>query len=42
MKQAIINTIAEIWVANGGDSDGIVWCWRDIKEAVEEIEKDSQ
>lgn len=32
----LIAEIARVWVAGGGDSDGIDWCHRRIKEAVAE------
>jgi hypothetical protein len=33
--EQLIEAMAELWVSNGGDADGIVWCWHRIKEAVE-------
>lgn len=33
--EQLIEAMAELWVNNGGDADGIDWCWHRIKEAVE-------
>ena len=33
----LINHIAHIWVANGGDAEGIDWTWRLIRDRVAEI-----
>ena len=33
----LIETIAEIWVENGGDADGIEWCREEIKEKITAI-----
>ncbi len=35
----LIDAVAELWVENGGDADGIAWCFQKIKEAVEELTK---
>jgi len=32
----LINEMAELWVVNGGDAEGISWCWQRIQQAVEE------
>ena len=34
-----IQAIAELWVTMGGDSEGIAWCWGDVREAVKELER---
>ena len=34
-----IEAIATLWVDNGGDSEGIEWCWKKIKDKVNEIIK---
>ena len=33
--QQLSDYIASLWVENGGDAEGIAWCWGRIKEAVE-------
>lgn len=33
--EQLIDEIATLWVKNGGDAEGIVWCWKRIQEAVE-------
>jgi len=33
----LIRAMAELWVENGGDSEGIFWSWSKIQKAVEEI-----
>jgi len=35
--EALIDLIAGIWVANGGDADGLDWCYSKLKLKV--IEK---
>ena len=34
----LIGYVAQIWVDNGGDAEGIDWCYRQIKERVAELE----
>lgn len=36
----LIDEVAKFWVENGGDADGIAFCWAKIKEAVEDILND--
>ena len=37
--ERLIAEVARVWVDGGGDAEGINWCYRRIKEAVEaEIE----
>lgn len=38
----LIKIIAEIWVANGGDSDGFLYSFLRIKNKIEEIERESE
>ena len=33
--ERLIDEVATIWVENGGDAEGIAWCWKRIQEAVE-------
>lgn len=33
-ENELIQTIAQIWVNNGGDAEGFNWCWLSIKEAI--------
>ena len=33
--QELIKLIAEIWVCNGGDSDGFGWCYDKILKEIE-------
>jgi hypothetical protein len=33
--EQLIDAVATLWVENGGDTEGIQWCWRKISEAVE-------
>lgn len=32
--EKLIDAVAELWVANGGDEDGILWCVNKIAMAV--------
>lgn len=32
--EQLIDEVARIWVAGGGDVEGLEWCWRQIREAV--------
>jgi len=36
--EKLIDLVAQVWFENGGDSEGIVWCWEKIKERVKELE----
>jgi len=38
----LVNEIAQLWVGSGGDSEGVVWLWRAIKDRVQEIEVELQ
>lgn len=33
----LIDEVATLWVADGGDADGLVWCLDAIKERITEI-----
>jgi len=35
-----LRAAAEAWVENGGDSEGVAWCWSELKQVVEEIEEE--
>jgi hypothetical protein len=35
----LIAEIAKIWVENGGDAEGIDWCYTRIKEKIKELSK---
>ena len=36
--QELIAAMARLWVDQGGDSEGIEWCWRQIRDAVAQEE----
>lgn len=36
--QDLIDKVARLWIENGGDAEGIVWCWSKIKDRIEELE----
>jgi hypothetical protein len=36
----LIDYIAHIWIDNGGDAEGMAWCWAKIMRRIEEIEKE--
>lgn len=40
--EELITKIAELWVQNGGDAEGIEWCWVRIRDKVKEITEDSK
>ena len=33
-EKELIKLIANIWIANGGDAEGIEWCWAKIRDEV--------
>lgn len=33
--ERLIDEVATLWVENGGDAEGIAWCWKRIQEAIE-------
>jgi len=35
--EKLINKIAEIWVENGGDADGLDYCYIKIKQAIDKL-----
>jgi len=37
-EKKLIELVALIWFENGGDSEGIGWCWQKIKEEVARLE----
>jgi hypothetical protein len=34
--EQLINEMAELWVANGGDAEGIAFNWQRIQQAVQD------
>lgn len=34
--QKLTQTIAELWVDNGGDAEGFDWCYAKIKQAIQD------
>mgnify|MGYP000247663533 CR=1 FL=1 len=39
----LIETIARIWVENGGDEEGLDWCYLELREAIRELrEKENE
>ncbi len=30
----LLREVAKLWVANGGDVDGLAWCYGALKEAI--------
>ena len=36
--EELINLIADVWIANGGDAEGMLWTWRLIYERIKEKE----
>ena len=30
----LIDAVAELWVSNGGDAEGLDWCYLKIKDAI--------
>jgi len=34
----LVNVVANIWISNGGDSEGFEWCYKDIKDRIMELE----
>jgi len=40
--EELIAEVARVWVAGGGDAEGIVWCWRRIQEAVQRLQDEEK
>jgi hypothetical protein len=38
--EQLIQAVAELWVENGGDAEGIVWNWSKIRDAVAAIKQE--
>ena len=36
----LIEQVAQLWIALGGDAEGVEWCWRDLRDKVEELAKE--
>ncbi len=36
----LIDAIAQLWIASGGDATGFEWCWFKILERIVEILED--
>ena len=36
----LIDLVAQVWVDNGGDAEGLSWVWQDLKKRIEEIENE--
>ncbi len=34
----LIEKIALLWIECGGDSEGVEWCWRQLRDKIKEIE----
>ena len=34
----LIDEVAKLWIELGGDSEGVAWSWRRLKERVEQLE----
>lgn len=33
----LVEEMARVWIAGGGDAEGIAWCWKKIQEKVAEL-----
>ena len=36
----LIDAVARLWIDNGGDAEGIAWCWGRIMERINELEEE--
>ena len=36
----LIEQVAQVWIAGGGDSEGIGFLWQDIRDRIKELEDD--
>jgi hypothetical protein len=41
MAETIISEVAQLWVDLGGDAEGITWCWMQIRDEVQRIEREA-
>jgi len=35
-EEKLIAKIAHLWIENGGDAEGLSWCWERIRQAVQD------
>jgi len=40
--EKLIDLIARIWVANGGDADGIDWAWKKIRDRIAKLSEEER
>ena len=33
----LLKEVAILWVELGGDAEGVTYCWRDLRDAVDEL-----
>ena len=35
--EELITKVAELWVSNGGDAEGLGWCFAKLKQKIQEL-----
>ena len=40
--EKIIDATARFWIDQGGDEEGIVWCWQSLRKKVADIIEEQQ
>lgn len=38
----LIRQVAELWVASGGDAEGLDWSYQKLKKAIQEVYEEAQ
>ena len=38
----LIDRVAHLWIACGGDADGVAWCWRSLQKRVAQLQSTQQ
>jgi hypothetical protein len=36
----LIDAVARLWIASGGDAVGMNWCWTQIRDRIAKLEKE--
>jgi hypothetical protein len=38
--EELITKVAELWVSNGGDAEGLGWCFLKLKQKIQELSEE--
>jgi len=40
MTEHLIKEVAKLWIELGGDSEGVVWTWQQLRDEVKRLEQE--